>query len=129
MFPRWGLPRNGFHRASVYRALAHDLTVILGDTNSRLVVDLPEGEVLPKRSRNAGGAAARRLATTSKKLQLFNSWGLEILTYKKLIHKKGPHILGIVTTIGLLKSASINAGFISSTSVLASRIGDSKLFP
>ena len=41
------LLRNGFHRASVYRAMKHDLTVVFGDTNSRLVVDLPEGE-MPK---------------------------------------------------------------------------------
>lgn len=40
-------PKNGFHRASVYRAMKHDLTVVFGDTNSRLVVDLPEGE-MPK---------------------------------------------------------------------------------
>ena len=37
-------PRNGFHRASVYRALQHDLVVVLGDTNSRLLLELPEGE-------------------------------------------------------------------------------------
>jgi hypothetical protein len=42
-----GKPRNGFHRASVYRALQHDLVVVLGDTNSRLVLELPEGE-MPK---------------------------------------------------------------------------------
>lgn len=41
-------PKNGFHRASVYRGLEHDLLVVLGDTNSRLVLELPEGETLPK---------------------------------------------------------------------------------
>eukprot|EP00913_Durusdinium_trenchii_P006745 g6341.t1 len=35
-------PKKGFHRAGVYNALQHDLTVVFGDLNSRL--DLPEGE-------------------------------------------------------------------------------------
>ena len=40
-------PKNGFHRASVYTAVNHDLTVVLGDLNSRLA-DLPNADGFPK---------------------------------------------------------------------------------
>ena len=33
--------KNGFHRASLYTAVEHDLTVVFGDLNSRLA-DLPD---------------------------------------------------------------------------------------